>query len=177
MKWTTCPPKTPFAHYWARDEARTTPPPQPIDLMLGVNALVRAAHDSIPGIHFTETDKELHMCARPRVLAIPGLVTYDEHFSKKPGETTTWLMRRDVKPGRSYGQVYYTTTGVMVMRVMVKGLFSQRVEWITEEYMVLEEGGKCIVARQCGLCCRTGKRAVQYLVGHRFDSPRAAGHL
>jgi hypothetical protein len=38
-----------FCGYWARDYDRSTPPPQPIDLMLKVNFITRKVHDSVPG--------------------------------------------------------------------------------------------------------------------------------
>lgn len=40
---------TQFCGYFARDEARSTPSPQPVDVMLGVNFITRKVHDSIPG--------------------------------------------------------------------------------------------------------------------------------
>lgn len=40
---------TPFCGYWARDEARSSPSPLPVDVMLGANWVTRRVHDSIPG--------------------------------------------------------------------------------------------------------------------------------
>jgi hypothetical protein len=51
LTFTTFPEKLPFAGYWLRDEARTTPNPQPIDVMLGDRWLVKKVHGSIPGIY------------------------------------------------------------------------------------------------------------------------------
>jgi hypothetical protein len=39
-----------FAAYWLRDEARSTPYPTPIDLMIKASALAMKSHESIPGI-------------------------------------------------------------------------------------------------------------------------------
>lgn len=47
---------------------------------------------------------------------------------------------------------------------------------ITEEYMRLEDDGQVIVARQCCLDIKSGKRAVQYLVGKRYEVP-PKGHV
>lgn len=38
-----------FCGYWARDYDRSTPPPQPIDVMLNVNFFTKRVHNSIPG--------------------------------------------------------------------------------------------------------------------------------
>lgn len=50
-------------------------------------------------------------------------------------------------------------------------MFSNEVDIITEEYMRLEEDGQVLVARQCCLDVKSGKRAVQYLVGRHWDKP------
>ncbi|KIY97654.1 hypothetical protein MNEG_10306 [Monoraphidium neglectum] len=44
------PKETGFAGYWLKDEERTTPNPQPIDLMLNSSKMAQKAHETIPGI-------------------------------------------------------------------------------------------------------------------------------
>ena len=50
MHFVPIPPHIGIGGYWLKDLTRTTPSPQPVDVMLGANWLVRKAHDSIPGI-------------------------------------------------------------------------------------------------------------------------------
>lgn len=50
MVFVPLPPVTGFAAYWIRDDDRTTPPPQPIDVMLKANFIVQKSHNSIPGV-------------------------------------------------------------------------------------------------------------------------------
>lgn len=48
-------------------------------------------------------------------------------------------------------------------------MFGNDVDVILEEYMRFEEEGKVLVARQCCLDSKSGKRAVQYLVGRWWE--------
>lgn len=57
-----------FAAYWLRDDERTTPFPQPIDVMLKANMVVQRTHASIPGIWIQETPTELSIIATPAFL-------------------------------------------------------------------------------------------------------------
>lgn len=61
-------------------------------------------------------------------------------------------------------------------RVWTRPMFGNDVDLITEEYMRLEEDGQVLVARQCCLDVKSGKRAVQYLVGRRYETP-PKGHV
>jgi len=42
--------QTGFGGYWLKDYERTTPDPQPIDVMLGASKMAMKAHETIPGI-------------------------------------------------------------------------------------------------------------------------------
>lgn len=61
-----------FAGYWERDDARTTPFPQPIDVMLQASYVVQKVHESIPGILMQETSNELSITAKPACLPKVG---------------------------------------------------------------------------------------------------------
>jgi hypothetical protein len=64
-----------FAAYWLRDEARSTPYPTPIDLMIKASALAMKSHESIPGIWLQETDTGFSVTVKPRFMP-PGLPRY-----------------------------------------------------------------------------------------------------
>jgi hypothetical protein len=64
-----------FAAYWLRDEARSTPYPTPIDLMIKASALAMKSHESIPGIWLQETDTGFTVTVKPRFMP-PGLPRY-----------------------------------------------------------------------------------------------------
>jgi hypothetical protein len=46
-------------------------------------------------------------------------------------------------------------------------VFSSKPDWMAEDYMRLEEGGRTIVAQMCGKDCKTGVSARMYMVAHR----------
>ncbi len=50
----------------------------------------------------------------------------NEHFAKD-GKTTSWRMRRDLKAGRTFGEMYYTADGTLIWRVQAKGLWGHAV--------------------------------------------------
>lgn len=175
MQFVRLPDSTGFAAYWERDDDRTTPPPQPIDVMLKASFIVQKSHNSIPGVWIQEGDKELTVTVKPRFVP-PGFPRYVETYDKSNAVEPTWALRRDLKTGRSYGKIYMTADGTLIFRVWTRPMFSNAVDIITEEYMRLEEGGNVLVARQCCLQVSTGKRAVQYLVGRRHAQP-LKGHV
>jgi hypothetical protein len=72
MQFVLVPAVTGFAAFWLRDDARTTPFPQPIDLMLKASYIVQKVHASIPGIIIDETATELSIVANPKFLPAVG---------------------------------------------------------------------------------------------------------
>ncbi|KAF6257129.1 hypothetical protein COO60DRAFT_33644 [Scenedesmus sp. NREL 46B-D3] len=172
MQFVRVPAVTGFAAFWLRDDKRTTPFPQPIDLMLKASYLVQKVHASIPGILIDETATELSIVANPKFLpAFLGIDGYAEQYDKSNQVEHSWFPRRDLKMGRAYGKLYMTADGMLIARVWQRPAFSDKVEVIMEEYMRLEEGGQVIVDKMTGLHVESGKRATQYLVGHRRPLP------
>eukprot|EP00882_Tetradesmus_deserticola_P002483 GHRQ01002644.1.p1 GENE.GHRQ01002644.1~~GHRQ01002644.1.p1 ORF type:complete len:401 (+),score=159.82 GHRQ01002644.1:1044-2246(+) len=154
--------------WWEKDDDRTTPPPLPIDVMLKASWIVQKSHNSVPGVFFIENDKELTMMVKPRFVP-PGFPRYQECYDKTQVEEKTWALRRDLKTGRSYGRIFAAADGTIIFRVWTRGMFSNEVDVIVEEYLRFEEEGQVLVARQCCLDVKSGKRAVQYLVGRHWD--------
>jgi hypothetical protein len=50
MRFVRVPANVGLGGYWLKDAERSTPSPQPIDVMLGSSWMVRKVHDTIPGI-------------------------------------------------------------------------------------------------------------------------------
>lgn len=172
MQFVRVPAVTGFAAFWLRDDARTTPFPQPIDIMLKASYIVQKVHASIPGIIIEETATELSIVANPKFLpAFLGIDGYAEQYDKSNKVEHSWFPRRDLKMGRAYGKLYMTADGMLIARVWQRPAFSDRVEIIMEEYMRLEQGGEVIVDKMTCLHVESGKRATQYLVGHRRPLP------
>lgn len=175
MQFIPLPERTGFAAYWLRDDERTTPPPQPIDVMCKASWVVQKSHNSIPGVLFEETDRNLVMTVKPRFVP-PGFPRYQEFYDKTNTTEQSWALRRDLKPGRSFGRIYLTADNTLIFRVWTKPMFGGDYDLIMEEYMRLEDEGQVLVARQCCLDPKSGKRAVQYLVGRRMEVP-PKGHV
>lgn len=93
------------------------------------------------------------------------MALYAEAFSKAPGALTQWVGRRDLRMGRTAGQIFYTACGTLVFRLYYKGVFSDAPAFIAEDYMSLQPGGRGIVTRQCGFAPASGGRAEQVLYG------------
>ncbi|KAI8468804.1 MAG: hypothetical protein J3K34DRAFT_425963 [Monoraphidium minutum] len=158
------PAETGFDGYWEKDVERTSPNPQPIDVMLGSSRMAMKAHETIPGIWLHDTPGQMTMTAKPKSIPLGPLSRYVETFNKD-GSQTYWSMRRDIKVGRSVGQMYFTACGTLVFRVYAKGLWGDAAEYVTEEYSRLEDEGNTIISRQCCKHLASGRTAVQYLVG------------
>jgi len=46
----------------------------------------------------------------------PGLKGYSEFYTKQGPEESSWGMRRDLRPGRSFGCMYFTADGMLILR-------------------------------------------------------------
>jgi len=114
------------------------------------------------------------MTAKPGSIPLGPLSRYVEPFAKD-GSTTHWAMRRDIKMGRTSGQLYFTACGTLIFRVFVKGLFSN-VEYVCEDYSTLEEGGKVIASRQTCVHLATGRTAEQFQIGRWMGLVPPPGH-
>ena len=119
-----------------------------------------------------ETATTLSITARP--LAIP-LSRYVEPFSKAGGQTH-WGMRRDVRLGRSMGELFYTTCGTLIFRVYARGLLFDEPIFVSEDYIRLEDGGRAIMTRQCCMHAPSGRTAEQKLAGTYHGPEPPPGH-
>jgi hypothetical protein len=100
MKFVPVPANLRLEAFWERIEERTSPFPQPIDIMLKLNFLIQKTHKSIPGMLIHETSNSLKITAIPNWLP-PGINTgYEELFDKSNKGDSYWNMRRDMKLGR-----------------------------------------------------------------------------
>jgi hypothetical protein len=74
---------------------------------------------------------------------------YAESYDHIRAGETSWMLRRDLRPGGSYGRVFMAVDGTLITRTEAKGMMSSVADTIVEEYWRLEEGGNVLVARQC----------------------------
>lgn len=58
---------------------------------------------------------QLLLTATPQIIAIPGVVNYHEYYNLD-STPTTWALRRDISLGRSTGQMFMTTDGILIFR-------------------------------------------------------------
>uniref|UniRef100_A0A383WPQ1 Uncharacterized protein n=1 Tax=Tetradesmus obliquus TaxID=3088 RepID=A0A383WPQ1_TETOB len=165
------PAHTGFAAYWENDMARTTPFPQPIDVMLGLNFLVKRAHKSIPGLWLQENDTTMTVTAKPSFLPPGALANYCEYYDKTNATEAVWPLRRDMGFGSMSGRIYMTADGTLVLRTVSRSMMRHEVESVCEDYLSLEEDGQVVVDRMCCMHVASGKRAVQYQVGRRREHP------
>jgi hypothetical protein len=143
-------------------------------VLLGASAIVQKVHASIPGMWLQETDKSFSVMVKPTFVP-PGLPRYTELYDKTMATEPSWPMRRDLRLGSTSGQIYMTTEGLLILRALSKPLWGN-IDIVMEEYLRLEESGQVIVDRQCLLELKTGRKAIQYLVGRRHDVP-PKGHV
>lgn len=58
---------------------------------------------------------QMQLTAAPDILAFPGVVAYTEVFNTD-SSLNLWGMRRDVRLGRTRGQMFMTTDGILIFR-------------------------------------------------------------
>jgi hypothetical protein len=66
-------------------------------------------------LQLREVGDQLLLHAQPTLLAIPGIVNYTEYYNKDQSPSH-WTLRRDIKIGKTMGQMYMTTDGVLIFR-------------------------------------------------------------
>ncbi|KAF8062064.1 hypothetical protein HT031_004324 [Scenedesmus sp. PABB004] len=161
----------PFCFYWERDPVRSSPFPLPIDLQMNLNSLFQKTHQSIPGMWLRDVGNQLLLHAQPTIMAIPGIVNYTEYYNKDQSPES-WTLRRDIKVGKTTGQMFMTTDGLLIFRVFTSGVFSKAIEWIGEDYIRLEDGGETIVTRQLCKLFSDNSTCSQFLIGRKIgDAP------
>lgn len=176
--WKYIPVNTkPFLFYWERDPLRSSPFPLPIDEQMKLNSLFQKTHQSIPGMWLREVGSQLLLHAQPTLLAIPGIVNYTEYYNKDQSPSH-WTLRRDIKIGKTMGQMFMTTDGVLIFRVFTMGMFSKTIEWVGEDYTRLEDNGETIVTRQLCKMHHDDSVGTQFLVGRKIGTqpPRRGSH-
>lgn len=62
-----------------------------------------------------ETEREFNMLVKPRFVP-PGFPRYQECYDKSGETEGTWMLRRDLKPGRSFGRIFLTQDGTLIFR-------------------------------------------------------------
>lgn len=67
--------------------------------------------------------------------------------------------------------MFFTDDGRLVLRHWSLGIMARKPDYITEDYLQLEENGTVIVDRMCAMCCKTGKRAEQVQVVKLVQRP------
>lgn len=164
----------PFCAYWERDHVRSTPFPLPIDHQMGLGKLALRCHESIPGMWLRVEGNQLLLTATPQIIAIPGVVNYHEYFNVD-STPTTWALRRDISLGRSQGQMFMTTDGILIFRVFNMGVFSKTVDSVFEDYMRVEDNGTVIVTQQWCRHIGDNTSCSQYLIG-RKTGPNPPSH-
>eukprot|EP00878_Enallax_costatus_P000460 GHUV01000552.1.p1 GENE.GHUV01000552.1~~GHUV01000552.1.p1 ORF type:complete len:402 (+),score=80.93 GHUV01000552.1:142-1347(+) len=167
----------PFCFYWERDSVRSSPFPLPIDEQMGLNSLFQRTHQSIPGMWLRDVDKQMLLHATPTIIAIPGVMNYTEYFNKDH-TPASWTLRRDIRVGKTVGQMFMTTDGLLILRVFTYGIFSRAVEWIGEDYIRLEDNGETIVTRQMCKIMADNSIGNQFLIGRKCGKspPKRHGH-
>jgi hypothetical protein len=96
LRFIPVPAVTGFAGFWEVDAQRSTPHPQPIDIMNEASFIVKRVHKSIHAMVLGETEGQLTLAARPGFLP-PGLpASYCEVYDKSNKTESTWTPRRSV---------------------------------------------------------------------------------
>eukprot|EP00775_Hariotina_reticulata_P010817 gene10817-10973_t len=160
------PTSTGFAGYWDQDAERSTPHPLPSDVLARSSFIVQRVHRSVSGMLIEENDQHLKLEATLGFMP-PGLTGYSEMYTKQGAGESSWAMRRDLRPGRSFGLMYFTSDGMLVLRHRTRGLFGREDDYIFEDYIYVEEDGNVLIDKMCMLQVATGKTSVQTLVARR----------
>jgi hypothetical protein len=79
-----------------------------------------------------------------------------------------------VLQGTGHGHVYLTEEGQLIIRHETWSFLGRKPDFIVEDYLTLEEGGKVIVDRMCACNCKTGQRAEQIQVVRLVSRPGQA---
>jgi len=166
LKFVPVPAVTGYAGVWEMIRERSSPHPQPIDIMVGANTIVRKIHESIPGITIEEDDHFIKMIAQPGFLPKGVPSAHTETYDKTHKTCPSWVPRRDVKlTGHARGEgVYFTEGGGLILRHEAWSFLAKKPDFIVEDYLTLEDNGTVIVDRMCCLNTKTGERAEQLQV-------------
>lgn len=62
-----------------------------------------------------EEGNQMLLHATPTLLAIPGIVNYTEYYNKDQSPAS-WTLRRDIKVGKTTGQMFMTEDGLLILR-------------------------------------------------------------
>eukprot|EP00878_Enallax_costatus_P019118 GHUV01020158.1.p2 GENE.GHUV01020158.1~~GHUV01020158.1.p2 ORF type:complete len:116 (+),score=27.41 GHUV01020158.1:472-819(+) len=107
------------------------------------------------------------MHASPSLPGIPSAITNYTEYYNLDQTPSNWCLRRDLRVGKTIGQMFMTTSGILILRLCASGMFSSKMEWATEDYIRLEDNGETIVDRQVCKLMANGSVASQYLIGRK----------
>lgn len=66
-------------------------------------------------LQMREEGDQLLLTAQPALPLVPGLAAYTEYYNKD-GSPASWTLRRDVSIGKTTGQMFMTTDGILIFR-------------------------------------------------------------
>jgi len=170
---------TKFLGYWHKCVVRSTPPPFPIFIKMGMSKVSRMLVESVSGILLQLTPDKKVLEMRSIMDFVPSFLVamgadYCEPFPLD-GSKASWYQRRDLVVGKHIGQIFMTTDDILILRVYALGLISKKPDWVSEDYIHIEPDGKTIVVRPT---CRDPKKpsreSWQYLVGEYQGPHRPA---
>lgn len=72
--------------------------------------------------------------------------------------------------GKAVGEVFFTKCGQLILRSNTYPLLSKQHDYVVEDYLRLEDGGKVIVDRMCCYCTKTGRSAEQLQVVNKAQA-------
>eukprot|EP00878_Enallax_costatus_P036011 GHUV01040284.1.p2 GENE.GHUV01040284.1~~GHUV01040284.1.p2 ORF type:complete len:147 (+),score=33.50 GHUV01040284.1:337-777(+) len=118
-------------------------------------------------LQFRDVGNQFVMHATPSLPGIPSAITkYTETYNKDQ-TPSSWNMRRDIRVGKTVGQMFMTTDGILILRVCAYGMFSNKIEWVNEDYIRLEDNGETIVTRQICKVMADNSVQSQYMVARK----------
>jgi len=66
-------------------------------------------------LQMREEGDQLLLIAQPGLPVMPGLAAYTEYYNKD-SSLSSWTLRRDVSIGKTTGQMFMTTDGILIFR-------------------------------------------------------------
>lgn len=157
--------------YWRKNPKLSSPSPLPVDVLFRSGWFCQRTHNSIAWVRVYDVDDVFGVSLKCKVGgAMP--TKYRETYPKD-SKQCTWMLRRDLRAGRSSGQVFFTNDGQVVVRIYSKSFHSDHIDQIVEEYYQLANEGQRLVCTQYGYDVATNKSAEQVLVGDRMEEVEA----
>ncbi len=67
-------------------------------------------------LQFREVGDQVLMHVNPSLPGIPAAITKYTEYYNKDQSPNSWAMRRDIRVGKTVGQMYMTTDGMLILR-------------------------------------------------------------